>query len=281
VVTPVLDQADLVEEAIRSVLLQGYPALEYVVRDGGSRDGTVDIARRYEPWLVCISEPDGGQSDALARGFAQAGGRLIAWLNADDAYLPRALSRAALAHLADPDALLCGEVLHQDETGRCEPWVPRGLTASAAVRYWEGQACWQQPGMFFPRAAYQSVGGLDESLHLAMDYDLLCRLLLAGVPVRYLPEPTAVFRVHGRSKTSRREGDMVLETSAISRRYWDAAGVIDGAAHERFVRLALLGAAARSAWRGRVLDGLALVGASLCRGFTVMRPMKGRSRPLA
>jgi glycosyltransferase involved in cell wall biosynthesis len=264
VVMPVLNGREYVEEAIRSVLLQSYPELEFIVRDGGSTDGTLDIVRRYEPWLTCVSKADHGQADAVAEGFAQSQAPLIAWLNADDMYLPGALTHAARAHLEDPNALLCGEVIHLDqETGTCETWTSRGLTAAAAVAYWEGRACWQQPGMFFPRRAYESVGGLDTQLRLAMDYDLLCRLLLGGVAVRDLRAPIAVFRVHGGSKTVRSEGDMVLETSAVSQRYWGAAGVRDPRPHLRFVRRALLGSAFRAARSGRILHGLGLIFASV------------------
>jgi glycosyltransferase involved in cell wall biosynthesis len=264
VVMPVLNSADYLEEAIRSVLLQGYPGLEFIIRDGGSTDGTRDIVRRYEPWLTLTSETDHGQADAIARGFAQSRGSLIAWLNADDMYLQGALALAARAHLEDPDALLCGEVIHLDQgTGARKTWTSRGLTAAAAVSYWDGRACWQQPGMFFPRRAYEEVGGLDTSLHLAMDYDLLCRLLLKGIAVLDLGAPVAVFTEHEGSKTTQREGDMVLETSAVSRRYWGAVGVRDPRPDARFVRRALLGAAARAARRGRILRGLSLVAASL------------------
>jgi glycosyltransferase involved in cell wall biosynthesis len=263
VVTPVLNQSAFIEETVRSVLLQGYPALEYIVRDGGSRDGTWEIVRRYEPWLTCVSEPDGGQSDAIARGFAQGRGSLVAWLNGDDTYRPGALRRAAEAHRRRPEAVLCGEVLHVDACGAViDARRSQGLTFESAVRYWEGRAAWQQPGIFVPRAAYDRAGGLDVSLQLAMDYDLLCRLLQAGAPVHDLGGPVATFRVHAAAKTTLRERDMILETSRVSRRYWPAVGVRETEGHDRFLRLALLGAARRALRRGRVFATMGLLAAA-------------------
>jgi len=84
VITPSFNQAPFIEETIRSVLLQSYPALEYLIVDGGSRDGTVEILRRYDPWLRWISEPDRGQTDAINKGLRLATGDILAYLNADE-----------------------------------------------------------------------------------------------------------------------------------------------------------------------------------------------------
>jgi glycosyltransferase involved in cell wall biosynthesis len=92
IVTASLNQGRFIEETIRSVLLQGYPNLEYIVLDGGSSDNTVEIVKRYAAWLVhWVSEPDLGQSDAINKGFQRAKGEILAWLNADDIYCPRAV----------------------------------------------------------------------------------------------------------------------------------------------------------------------------------------------
>src|SRR5882724_1831262 len=89
VVVPSYEQASFLEETLRSVLLQGHPDLELIVMDGGSKDGSVDIIRRYERWISSwVSEPDGGQSAAINKGWRRATGRLLTWLNSDDTLLP-------------------------------------------------------------------------------------------------------------------------------------------------------------------------------------------------
>ena len=93
VVTPSLNQAAYIEEAILSVREQDYPRIEHIVVDGGSTDGTLEILRRH-PHVVWSSEPDEGQADALNKGFARARGTVLGWLNADDRYLPGAVSAA-------------------------------------------------------------------------------------------------------------------------------------------------------------------------------------------
>src|SRR5262245_21335405 len=96
IVTPSYNQAPFLEETIRSVLLQGYPNLEYIIIDGGSSDGSVELMRRYEPWLAYwVSEPDGGQSEAINKGWCSATGTVTTWLSSDDIYTPGALKAVA------------------------------------------------------------------------------------------------------------------------------------------------------------------------------------------
>jgi len=110
VVTPSFNQAEFIEETIRSVLLQGYPNLEYIVIDGGSTDGSVEVIEKYSPWLTYwCSEPDRGQSHAINKGFERATGEILGWINSDDILYSGAL-QAAAEGLSDADLFLGGMV---------------------------------------------------------------------------------------------------------------------------------------------------------------------------
>jgi glycosyltransferase involved in cell wall biosynthesis len=173
VVTPCLNQARFLEEAIRSVLEQDYPHIEHVVVDGGSTDGSVEILQRYDH-LRWISEPDDGQADALRKGFELAGGEIFGWLNADDAYLPGAVS-AAVSRLRSNDyGLVYGgyRVVHENgETAFDVPPHPFDLEMLLDAKNFV-----PQPSAFFTRAAYEAVSGVDPRYDYAMDYDLWVRI---------------------------------------------------------------------------------------------------------
>ena len=107
IVTPSFNQVQFIEETIRSVILQNYPNLEYIIIDGGSTDGSVEIIKKYEKYLTYwVSEPDSGQSEAINKGWKIATGDIIAWLNSDDMYMPYALSTIASMYAANPDKII-------------------------------------------------------------------------------------------------------------------------------------------------------------------------------
>jgi len=203
IVTPSYDQAQFIEETIRSVLLQGYPDLEYIIMDGGSTDGSVEIIRRYEPWLSHLHiGPDGGQAAAIAEGLRRATGEILAWLNSDDRYRPGALARVASFFTAHRRlAFGNGDVNQIDADGDLVQriWAirpTRFLTANLGVR------CWPQQGCFWRRWAYEQVGGIDEDLQFCMDRDLFIRLAGMGPSSRIPGPPLADFRMHGQAKSS-------------------------------------------------------------------------------
>jgi glycosyltransferase involved in cell wall biosynthesis len=173
VVTPCLDQASFLEEAIRSVLEQDYPHIEHVVVDGGSTDGSLDILERYDH-LLWVSEPDEGQADALRKGFALAQGKIFGWLNADDVYLPGAVSAAVEVIRGRGAGLVYGgyRVLHANgETAFEVP--PHAFDFNLLL---DAKNFVPQPSAFFTREAYEAVTGVDPRYHYAMDYDLWVRI---------------------------------------------------------------------------------------------------------
>lgn len=199
VVTPSYNQAEFLETTIRSVLEQGYPALDYYVIDGGSRDASVEILRYYEPWLSgWVSEPDRGQVDAIVKGLARAQGEWFNWINSDDLLAPGALWE--VARLADAD-LIAGRTqnFYAERLDRLR--LSRGFTAREFVRLpVESRTRWHQPGIWYRTAALREIG-IDASLHYRFDLDLLIRYCLRYPRVRYSEAVLAYFRLHGASKS--------------------------------------------------------------------------------
>lgn len=213
VVTPSYHQAAYLEATIRSVLLQGYPNLEYIVMDGGSTDGSVAIIEKYAPWLSSwVSAPDGGQSHAIAAGFSRATGTILAWMNSDDLFLPGALARVAVDWQAHPEAnVLYGDCRYIDTRGEDMSAYRSGPYRRARLLRWDYLA---QPSTFFRRDAFERVGGLDTGLRYAMDYDLWLKLAREGTFV-YSPTPFSCYRLHGTSKTVAESQGMQSEDFAL------------------------------------------------------------------
>ena len=213
VVTPSFNQADFLEETIRSVLLQGYPALEYIIMDGGSTDGSVDIIRKYASWLAhWNSAPDAGQSDAVNLGWRRSSGEIVAWLNSDDVYEPGAVRRAALAFMRHKEAaVVYGRSDVFDELG-----VPVGRVHGRPFQLHElieGRNPVAQPSAFIRRANLNGCG-LDESLHFTMDYDLWLRVGTQAEVV-YVDEIWSRFRYHSRSKSGLGRFPFIEETHRV------------------------------------------------------------------
>jgi glycosyltransferase involved in cell wall biosynthesis len=220
IVTPSYNQAKFLEETILSVLDQGYPNLEYIIIDGGSTDGSVQIIRKYESRLAFwVSERDGGQSHAINKGLARATGDLVQWLNSDDLLAPGALTEVARVAAPNPGTIVAGGCQHFGEGHSTQVLHNRSLDRANLVAFWNGRAVHQQPSLFVPRRAALACGPLDESLHYCMDYDWYIRLL-ESCPVVYSGHILSQFRLHAQSKTCRHAIRMAEEQLMVSRRYW-------------------------------------------------------------
>lgn len=198
ILTPSFNQAEFLENTIRSVLEQGYPNLEYMIIDGGSTDGSIDIIRKYEKRLTWwVSEPDFGQSEAINKGLQRANGEIVAWLNSDDLHMPGTISFIVNAFKETPEmGMIYGDVLSIDSSGhvfnvmRYGHWGLDDLMTFSII----GQA-----GAFIRRSVLDQSGMLDASFHYMMDHHLWLRIAEVS-PIRYLPKVVAAARFHPNAK---------------------------------------------------------------------------------
>ena len=198
IVTPSYNQAQYLEQTIQSVLQQDYPLLEYIVVDGASTDGSVEIIKKYADRLTWwVSEPDKGQAEAINKGFRRARGEIVAWLNSDDLYLPGAIARAVTAFSTHPKAgLVYGDALSIDETGRPFNLMKQGnwgLEDLLAFRILT------QPAVFMRRSVLEQAGYLDWSYHMLLDHQLWIRMARLAKMI-YVPQLWAAARFHKGAK---------------------------------------------------------------------------------
>lgn len=220
IVTPSLNQGEYLESTIRSVVEQDYPNIEYIICDGGSTDGSVDIIRNYEDILAYwVSENDHGQSDAINKGWKIATGEICAYLNSDDNLEPGALRVVAKAFQSNPYAgIVYGNCYNIDECSQ-KIGIYRGAQADFKQLLGNGQGPYiAQPASFFRTSLVRQVGLLDEMLHLSMDYDLFLRLARESEIV-YVPGTLASFRMHDSSKSSTLKEAHRRESSLVRARY--------------------------------------------------------------
>lgn len=200
IVTCSYQQGKFIDSTIRSVLDQGYPNLEYMIIDGGSRDQTVDVIKRHEDRLAYwVSEKDRGQTHALQKGFDRSTGEILGWLCSDDLLLPNALNRVARFFDEHPDVdFVFGNALWIDADGRYIR--PKKEMPWNKFLFLYDHNYLAQPATFWRRSLFEKVGGLDESWNLGMDSDLWLRFAKHAKPY-YLNEYLACMRDYPEQKT--------------------------------------------------------------------------------
>jgi glycosyltransferase involved in cell wall biosynthesis len=202
IITPSYNQGLYIERTIRSVIDQGYPNLQYIVVDACSTDQTPAILEEYAGQLTAIVGKDRGQSDAVNKGVARAAGEVIGWLNSDDTYTDSAIETVARFFAANPGVdVVYGEADYIDrddhhiaDAPHVEPWSHKRL-----VHYSDFIV---QPACFFRKAAFEKAGGLDVSLHYAMDYDLWLKMAATGATFAYVRHRLAHYRWLGGNKSA-------------------------------------------------------------------------------
>ncbi len=219
IVTPSYNQGAFIEETIRSILLQGYPDLEYLVIDGGSTDNSVEIIRKYEKWMAhWISQPDRGQADAIQKGFGGVTGPVSAYLNSDDIYMPGALLRVSERFQSHPNlGVVYGNLYRIDpddrviEEHRNTPFMRKG--------YLYGGFFLHQPCTFWKTKLVRDLGGFNAEFRFDMDNDLFMRMTLANAQFGFERAFLAGFRVHPASKTSTIHDVSIAENERIREQY--------------------------------------------------------------
>ncbi|MDD2765433.1 MAG: glycosyltransferase family 2 protein [Opitutaceae bacterium] len=213
IVCPSFRQGRFIEETIRSVLLQNYPQLEFIIMDGGSQDETVAILQQYSPWLThWESQPDRGQSHALNKGFARATGALYGWINSDDYYLPSAFAAVARAYQPGRRKLYFGDWYEQHG----EEAALRSHRERPAFRFQVavGGRTLPSHATFWSAGAHQP---FNEALRFTLDAEFFKRLAACGVRPLHVPQALGVFRQHAAAKSSTIVNVAQAETEAWSR----------------------------------------------------------------
>ena len=203
IVTPSLNQGRFIEETIRSVLLQGYPNVEYIIIDGGSEDQSVAMIRGYERWIkYWISQRDKGQADAINKGFKKASGILFAYVNSDDSYVANALSKIALTfnRFNKPRyAFICGSVQYWDGIAFGEIYYNQDF--GTIERWIDGYVPLCQPGCFWTKSLWEKNGPFPINCHFMFDAFFFARSCHWRTRFLHVRQIIAKFRLHPNSKT--------------------------------------------------------------------------------
>lgn len=219
IVTPSYNQAQYLEETVRSVLLQGYPNLEYIIMDGASTDGSFDILQKYSDWFdFWTSAKDGGQAAAIAAGLERATGEIVGFINSDDVLLPGALFEVGQYFSTNQTAeLVVGKSVIIDTQSKVTYLIPGLAPTFRSLLFWSSGG-FNQPATFWRRIAMLESGMFDASCQFSFDYDLYLRLTKRQKAYR-LDRFLAAFRVHPTSKTSTLQDVHLRENTMLRQRH--------------------------------------------------------------
>jgi glycosyltransferase involved in cell wall biosynthesis len=224
IVTPSYNQAGYLEETIRSVLLQGYPNLEYFIMDGGSTDDSVEIIKKYEPWLAgWVSEKDKGQSHAINKGFSRATGEWLGWLNSDDSFAPYALFNLLKTAYDTQADFVYGACVRFSMTPRAKPFPILKILGPRAfdLETLRMVDLIDQPATLWRQKVFEKCGPLAEDLHFVFDWDYFIRCA-QQTKSAVCPRPVAAYRFHESNKTSGLDIRRTEELIGMSLKYLPA-----------------------------------------------------------
>jgi glycosyltransferase involved in cell wall biosynthesis len=247
IVTPSYNQGTFLEKTIRSVLLQGYSNLQYIVIDGGSTDASVEVIKKYEPWIdYWESTPDRGQSHAINKGMDRADGEIVAWLNSDDFYMPNALRYVAESFEGQPPEVgaIVGIGQKVDEEGHVGHTPTLHDLSFDAFLNWMQGGSFLQPSCFMRKVAWNTIGPLREDIRYGFDVDLWLRMskeyLFEGVDILL-----AQALEHKDAKTISDRREWELEVALVIAQHGgeeglliardNLTGMLEG--HKRFLKL--------------------------------------------
>lgn len=204
IVTPSYNQGQFLEETIRSVLLQGYPNLEYIIIDGGSTDNSVEIIKKYAPWLsYWVSEKDSGQTEAINKGFARSTGQIMGWVNSDDLLVKDALYKLGCVY--KPGIHWWHGEAQQMLADRTIITFPKYIDKVNHSYLLHARLIIPQIATYWTRELWNKVGASLNSFNMAMDYDLWLRFS-AYAPAHLLNDVLGIYRTHDMAKTGTSSG---------------------------------------------------------------------------